>query len=432
MKTVSNLTQTLSNTFLFFILTITFSPFNFAQEVQIGNQIWHERNLDVTNFRNGDEIPEVKTGEEWARATENEQPAWCYYENDSLRGQKRGKLYNWYAVNDKRGLAPKGWRVPKLFDFQVLYAFYDVASSPEKEEAQFEKAMLFIERLKSDFENTKNDSLFAYHHSDYFDIDNPVTKSVSSSFETTAYYSQEKVDKINGLEMGEVMQFEENNKISLVKLVGFKEFDFVKVRSLYLKDEIHTGGKTSIELADSLLKVILKEDNFSEMIEQFSDDKSAIESGGEYEFGRGVMIKPFNDFSFNNTVGTIDTLTTVYGMYIVEVLNKSSKVTPKVVEVEKIIVKKTTVAHLLKDKNQWKDVPIYLDSDNNFKAILSGIRLAGGEFLKIDEVSAFWTKSLDEENDDLALTLYLLMYLDDTQQRSFEKGYGIPVRCIKN
>lgn len=81
-------------------------------EVTIGQQVWMTKNLDVSTFRNGDPIPQAKTDEEWVKAGENQQPAWCYYENDPANGAKYGKLYNWYAVNDKRGLAPEGYHVP--------------------------------------------------------------------------------------------------------------------------------------------------------------------------------------------------------------------------------------------------------------------------------------------------------------------------------
>ena len=75
-------------------------------------QIWTTDNLDVSTFRNGDAIPEAKTEAEWKEAGMNAQPAWCYYENDAANGKKYGKLYNWFAVNDARGLAPQGWHVP--------------------------------------------------------------------------------------------------------------------------------------------------------------------------------------------------------------------------------------------------------------------------------------------------------------------------------
>lgn len=81
-------------------------------EVTISNQVWMAKNLNVDKFRNGDAIPEAKSEEEWNEAGKNKQPAWCYYDNDPANGEKYGKLYNWYAVNDPRGLSPIGWHVP--------------------------------------------------------------------------------------------------------------------------------------------------------------------------------------------------------------------------------------------------------------------------------------------------------------------------------
>ena len=68
-------------------------------------------NLDVSVFRNGDPVPEAKSDEEWKKAGKEGKPAWCHYENNVENGTKYGKLYNWYAVTDKRGLAPEGWHI---------------------------------------------------------------------------------------------------------------------------------------------------------------------------------------------------------------------------------------------------------------------------------------------------------------------------------
>jgi uncharacterized protein (TIGR02145 family) len=86
-----------------------------AQTVTIGSQVWTSKNLNVDKFRNGDPIPEARTDEEWLRAGENQQPAWCYYDNDPNNGTKYGKLYNWFAVNDPRGLAPNGFHIPSYY-----------------------------------------------------------------------------------------------------------------------------------------------------------------------------------------------------------------------------------------------------------------------------------------------------------------------------
>jgi len=93
------------------------------KEVKIGDQIWMVENLTTDKFRNGDIIAEAKTNEEWKKANENKQPAWCYYGNDLTYGEKYGKLYNWYAVTDQRGLAPEGWHIPSDNEFKVLTDF---------------------------------------------------------------------------------------------------------------------------------------------------------------------------------------------------------------------------------------------------------------------------------------------------------------------
>ncbi|NDC77320.1 MAG: hypothetical protein EBZ67_05555 [Chitinophagia bacterium] len=88
--------------------------------VSIGTQVWMTENLNVDRFRNGDPIPEAKTPEEWKDAGERKQPAWCHYENDPVNGKKYGKIYNWYAVNDPRGIAPIGYHIPTEEEWQKL------------------------------------------------------------------------------------------------------------------------------------------------------------------------------------------------------------------------------------------------------------------------------------------------------------------------
>ena len=94
----------------------------YAQSVIVGQQVWSTKNLDVSNFRNGDQIPEAKTEAEWKNAGKNKRPAWCYYENNPQNGIKYGKLYNYYAVHDNRGLAPKGWHVMTFDEWDELLA----------------------------------------------------------------------------------------------------------------------------------------------------------------------------------------------------------------------------------------------------------------------------------------------------------------------
>jgi uncharacterized protein (TIGR02145 family) len=88
--------------------------------IKIGSNIWTDKNLDVSAFRNGDPIPEARTAAEWEKAAKDGKPAWCYYENDTVNGKKFGKLYNWFALTDPRGLAPAGWRVPSNEDWRTV------------------------------------------------------------------------------------------------------------------------------------------------------------------------------------------------------------------------------------------------------------------------------------------------------------------------
>lgn len=88
--------------------------------VSIGNQEWTTMNLDVDTFRNGDLIHQAKTSKEWEKAANEKIPAWCFYENKSKNGEIYGKLYNWYAVSDPRGLAPTGWEIPSYNDWNQL------------------------------------------------------------------------------------------------------------------------------------------------------------------------------------------------------------------------------------------------------------------------------------------------------------------------
>jgi uncharacterized protein (TIGR02145 family) len=88
-----------------------------AQDVTIGTQTWTSKNLNVSTYRNGDKIPQVQDAKAWANLKTG---AWCYYENKTENGTTYGKLYNFYAVNDSRGLAPKGYHIPTDAEWTIL------------------------------------------------------------------------------------------------------------------------------------------------------------------------------------------------------------------------------------------------------------------------------------------------------------------------
>lgn len=77
--------------------------------VQIGNQCWFAENLRSTIYANGDVIPGNLSDSEWIWSDVGAQ---AFYDNNPSNQFAYGRLYNWYAVNDERGLCPSGWHVP--------------------------------------------------------------------------------------------------------------------------------------------------------------------------------------------------------------------------------------------------------------------------------------------------------------------------------
>ncbi|MDX1685055.1 MAG: fibrobacter succinogenes major paralogous domain-containing protein [Saprospiraceae bacterium] len=88
--------------------------------VRIGDQVRLKENLKTERFKNGDLIKEARTPEQWQKARYDSMPAWSHYDNRSINGEYYGKLYNWHAVSDPRGICPEGWRIPNEDDWKKL------------------------------------------------------------------------------------------------------------------------------------------------------------------------------------------------------------------------------------------------------------------------------------------------------------------------
>lgn len=97
--------------------TVTDIDGNVYKTVKIGDQWWMAENLMVSRYSNGDPILHVAGDAEWATLTTG---AWSSYNNDTSYHNIYGKLYNWYAVNDPRGMCPEGWHVPSEDDWRML------------------------------------------------------------------------------------------------------------------------------------------------------------------------------------------------------------------------------------------------------------------------------------------------------------------------
>ncbi len=119
--------------------TVTDVDGNVYKTIVIGNQTWMAENLRTTHYLNGDEIPNVTDNTKWKDLTSG---AYCNYNNttDLDTIATYGRLYNWYAVADSRHLAPKGWHVPTITDWDRLIGYLGgdtIAGNKMKEVGDF-------------------------------------------------------------------------------------------------------------------------------------------------------------------------------------------------------------------------------------------------------------------------------------------------------
>lgn len=90
---------------------------NVYKWITFGTQTWMVENLKVSKYRTGESISNTTDATLWSNATYG---AWCNYDNNAANGDKYGKLYNWYAVNDSRKIAPIGWHISTEAEWTIL------------------------------------------------------------------------------------------------------------------------------------------------------------------------------------------------------------------------------------------------------------------------------------------------------------------------
>jgi uncharacterized protein (TIGR02145 family) len=110
---------------------------NFYPSIVVNNQEWTQKNLMVTKYRNGDEINTNLDDISWSNSNEG---AFSMYSDGLVNYDEYGKLYNWFAVNDSRGLCPAGWSVPSTSDWNSLVNFLN----------DFGQSQLAMRKLRAD------------------------------------------------------------------------------------------------------------------------------------------------------------------------------------------------------------------------------------------------------------------------------------------
>jgi uncharacterized protein (TIGR02145 family) len=106
--------------------TLTDIDDNTYQAIKIGNQWWMAENLKVTHYRNGDAIPNITNNTDWNALSTG---AYCEYNDDINNLGTYGRLYNWFAVNDSRNIAPAGWHVPSDAEWKQLEMYLGMSQT---------------------------------------------------------------------------------------------------------------------------------------------------------------------------------------------------------------------------------------------------------------------------------------------------------------
>ncbi|MCZ2442676.1 MAG: fibrobacter succinogenes major paralogous domain-containing protein, partial [Flavobacteriales bacterium] len=103
-------------------LTVTDADGNEYPTVRIGNQIWMKENLRATHYLTGEPITQIQLKEDWRNTKEG---AWCNYQNDTALAKQYGRLYNYQAVYNWRGICPWGWHIPSLYEWEQLIRYLE-------------------------------------------------------------------------------------------------------------------------------------------------------------------------------------------------------------------------------------------------------------------------------------------------------------------
>ncbi len=130
---------------------------------------------------------------------------------------------------------------------------------------------------------------------------------------------------------GVIGPFNQDGFVKTMRTVRIEEVpdSAVSCRHILLQSSDKTEEETAelLARADSLKRRYKAGEDWDDLVQRFSDDPGSKNNGGVYEFfPRGQMVKPFENFCFDNPVGAIGAVETTYGVHLIEVTDKRSSV----------------------------------------------------------------------------------------------------------
>jgi peptidyl-prolyl cis-trans isomerase D len=218
--------------------------------------------------------------------------------------------------------------------------YFDVVINPSKtDSAKFNRTMT---ELKAGFAATTEDSLYVLKNSD-------IKFYSSLKFATAVPEGNEKAQKLqsypkyldtvfNTAKVGQIVgPYDNQGNVVISKVLGFTP-SRLKARHILLSTNQSKDKKIidqKQKTADSLMKLINK-DNFAEFVTKFSDDKGSVPQGGLIDnFIEVDMVPEFASFCATKPVGSIGTVKTMYGIHIIEVLERDATNFPLLASVAK-------------------------------------------------------------------------------------------------
>ena len=184
-----------------------------------------------------------------------------------------------------------------------------------------------LSQMKDRFTKSKDDSAFVIRFSDIKEF----------SGEPTSDIPEEIAEDVANAKVGDVFgPYSAGTHLAISKLVTRKALPTATVRHILLSASSPEEFNTAQRRADSLIRVIRAQNNFEEMVTQFSEDPGSKNTGGKYEnFTEGTMVETFNDFSFQKPIGSLGSVQTNYGVHIIEVLGRDESEKPVLATVHK-------------------------------------------------------------------------------------------------
>ena len=228
---------------------------------------------------------------------------------------------------------------------------FDVVIAPSRQDSLVSNRLM--NKLKSEFQKSTNDSIFVMKNSYnkvYFGDKRatavPEGNEKANRFQTYPAYLD---TMFKVASTGQVIgPYYSGENVFISKVIGFTPAKLSARHLLIAADKSKGEKQIAIKkkTADSLLKLINK-DNFTSFVEKFSEDPGSKTNGGKYEnFLEGEMVKEFSDFCATQPIGKIGVVKTDFGFHIIEVLDRSVEKLPLLVSVsQQFKASETTISN---------------------------------------------------------------------------------------